>query len=126
MEGKRRLYRPSEMQLVRGEVTDGVAGGASDRQRPRRSGALLALLRPLGSRPRAQSNHKSHPPRQHHQRSLRWASGQQVGASASWREHWRGETHFEVSRFEASKYVGVKLQSKVKFKGYPKAGYRIK
>eukprot|EP00198_Chlamydomonas_reinhardtii_P002773 XP_001692109.1 predicted protein [Chlamydomonas reinhardtii] len=28
VEGKRRLYRPSEMQLVRGEVTDRVTGGA--------------------------------------------------------------------------------------------------
>ena len=37
------------------------------------------------------------------------------------REQVRGETHFEVSRFEASKYVGGKLQFLVKFKGFPKA-----
>ena len=33
----------------------------------------------------------------------------------------RGETHYEVSRFEASKYVGGKLQFLVKFEGLPKA-----
>ncbi len=37
------------------------------------------------------------------------------------REQVRGETHFAVSRFAASKYVGGKLRFSVKFKGFPKA-----
>ena len=37
------------------------------------------------------------------------------------REQVHGETHFEVSRFEASKYVGGKLQFLIKLKGFPKA-----
>ena len=43
------------------------------------------------------------------------------GSRKGKREQVRGETHFEVSRFEDSKFVKGKLQFWVRFKGFPKA-----
>ena len=67
----------------------------SDRQRPRRSsarcGALLALLRPLSSTPAAPAPAKKP------------AGGKRGGHRNGKLEQVHGETHFEVSRFEASK-----------------------
>ncbi|PNW71958.1 hypothetical protein CHLRE_16g688202v5 [Chlamydomonas reinhardtii] len=122
VEGKRRLYRPSEMQLVRGEVTDRVTGGAKrqaeaaqEQRQVRRVARALATTQQQATRaieaqdPPAAPAHAKKP-----------AVGKR-GNRRGKREQVRGETHFDVSRFEASKYVGGKLQFLVKFKGFPKA-----
>ncbi|PNW79503.1 hypothetical protein CHLRE_08g358150v5 [Chlamydomonas reinhardtii] len=120
VEGKRRLYRPSEMQLVRGEVTDRVTGGAKrqaeaaqEQRQVRRIARALATTQQQATRAiEAQEPPAAPAPA----KKPAWRK-----RNRGKREQVRGETHFEVSRFEVSKYVGGKLQFLVKFKGFPKA-----
>ena len=117
VEGKRRLYRPSEMQLVRGEVTDRVAGGAKrqaeaaqEQRQVRRVARALATTQQQATRAiEAQEPSAAPAPAKKPAGASAAATGIGQARAGAWRNTL------------LDKYVGGNLQLLVKVKGFPTA-----